>query len=346
MYFKILKIMLQYKVKKDILQKKEGKHMKKRIMMVLFFILIICNSVGSVFGANFEDEVKLKDGTEIKKGVELESTKEMQLYQQVPKGSAAGSIVYDYSPIDEKLQKNTILEVLNVHAVNGADGKVSEAYVCIRFTGSEKANPDASREYWIKLNLKSSNPGVKKASRSDDEEKANQEFIDKYGDKDISKMSKDELLKMEEDAEKLTAPNQEILGMLQELDERKLEIGATTTGDTIYQKPNMTSNTTNAEESLDDVVSDADDFINVGNEDVLQSNSLENFSKTMYNILLAIGIAVAVIVGGIIGIKLMSAGIEEKADAKKLLVPYFVGCIVVFGAFGIWKLVVTILSSV
>ena len=66
----------------------------------------------------------------------------------------------------------------------------------------------------------------------------------------------------------------------------------------------------------------------------------------MYNILLTIGIFVAVVVGGIIGIKLMTSSAEGKAEAKALLIPYVVGCVVVFGGFGIWKLVVTLLQNI
>lgn len=65
----------------------------------------------------------------------------------------------------------------------------------------------------------------------------------------------------------------------------------------------------------------------------------------LYNALLIIGIIIAVIVGAILGIKFMMGSVGEKADIKKLLVPYVVGCIIVFGAFGIWKLVVTILAN-
>ena len=54
----------------------------------------------------------------------------------------------------------------------------------------------------------------------------------------------------------------------------------------------------------------------------------------------------AVIVGAIIGIKLMSSGIDTKVEAKKLLIPYLAGCVVVFGGFAIWKIVVTILQQV
>lgn len=54
----------------------------------------------------------------------------------------------------------------------------------------------------------------------------------------------------------------------------------------------------------------------------------------------------AVIVGIIIGIKYMIGSIDEKAECKQLLLPYFVSCFVVFGAFGIWKLAVNIVSKI
>ena len=37
--------------------------------------------------------------------------------------------------------------------------------------------------------------------------------------------------------------------------------------------------------------------------------------------------------------------IEEKAEIKTMLIPYIIGCVVVFGAFTIWKIVVDILQS-
>ena len=122
--------------------------------------------------------------------------------------------------------------------------------------------------------------------------------------------------------------------------------GSSGKGDTIYKYPSRAQNTTgSSEQSLEDMVNDADKFI-AGGELKLNQDALSNFSKTMYNILLAVGVAVAVIVGAIIGIKLMTSSIEEKVEAKKLLVPYVVGCAVVFGGFAIWKLVVTILQNI
>lgn len=116
----------------------------------------------------------------------------------------------------------------------------------------------------------------------------------------------------------------------------------------IYVKPNATTTGNgSSESSLEDMTKDAEKFVNSGNTPAKAfTKSLQNFSKTMYNILLTIGIFVAVIVGGIIGIKLMTSSAEGKAEAKALLIPYVVGCVVVFGGFGIWKLVVTLLQNI
>ena len=113
----------------------------------------------------------------------------------------------------------------------------------------------------------------------------------------------------------------------------------------VYLYPNNESDKKNAEENLDDVINDANNFIKIGNINISEK-VLMNFSKTMYNILLAVGVVVAVIMGGIIGIKLMIGSIEEQVKAKKLLVPYVAGCVIVFGGFGIWKLIVTMMSGV
>ena len=59
-----------------------------------------------------------------------------------------------------------------------------------------------------------------------------------------------------------------------------------------------------------------------------------------------VGVIAAVLIGAVIGIKLMVSGIEGKVEAKQLLVPYVVGCVMIFCGFGIWKLIVTILQNV
>ena len=111
----------------------------------------------------------------------------------------------------------------------------------------------------------------------------------------------------------------------------------------IYQYPTKKDGT--AAGSLDDMIGDADKFLDSSAEPAIKSSALQNFSNKFYNIFLTIGIVIAVIVGMVLGIKFMVGGAEEKANIKEILVLYIVGCIVIFGAFAIWKLVVTILSS-
>ena len=99
-------------------------------------------------------------------------------------------------------------------------------------------------------------------------------------------------------------------------------------------------------DGIDDVISDSDSFVNLGTDEKVTTSNLQAFSRNIYNILLTIGIAVAVISGSIIGIKYMLGSVEEKADIKSLLIPYIAGCVIIFGSFAIWKLVVTILQGV
>lgn len=100
---------------------------------------------------------------------------------------------------------------------------------------------------------------------------------------------------------------------------------------------------------IGDIFNGADNFIETGIIDpkpTIQEDDLKQMSDLLFNTLLIIAIVIAVIMGLVIGIKFMTGSVSEKANVKETLIPYTAGCIVIFGAFGIWKLVVTILSSV
>ena len=100
-------------------------------------------------------------------------------------------------------------------------------------------------------------------------------------------------------------------------------------------------------DSISSIFTKADNFINQkdSNTITISEESLQDMSKTLYNVLLIIGIILAVIIGMILGIKFMTGSIEEKAKVKETLIPYVAGCIVIFGAFTIWKVVVEVLQS-
>ena len=99
--------------------------------------------------------------------------------------------------------------------------------------------------------------------------------------------------------------------------------------------------------SIDDVMGSADDFLTAGdnadpNYTSIDMNNLKDGSNKIFTLLFVIGTIVAVIVGFILGIQFMTAETESKAKIKETLIVYFIGCVVVFGAFTIWKVIVTI----
>jgi len=96
--------------------------------------------------------------------------------------------------------------------------------------------------------------------------------------------------------------------------------------------------------ALGDIFSQGKGFLEAGNDidNTINTTKLGETSDYIYNTLLAIAIMVAIIVGMILGIQFMAASADEKAKVKEALMPFVVGCIVVFGAFTIWKVVVNI----
>lgn len=100
--------------------------------------------------------------------------------------------------------------------------------------------------------------------------------------------------------------------------------------------------------AIDDIISDGDNFLTKGKDPstVMKTTNLKSFSDDVYNMILSIGMVIAVAVGTILGIKFMISPVDEKAKIKEILVVYGVGCAVLFGAFTIWKIVVQILGNV
>lgn len=132
----------------------------------------------------------------------------------------------------------------------------------------------------------------------------------------------------------------------EEQQQKDNEGGLTTiTEDSIYQNPQLIPTEESTQRGLDDMIGDGDDFLAAGSTNYNQT-ALQTFSQTIYNILLTIGVIMAVLVGGFIGLKLMTiTSAEEKAETTKLIIPYIVGCVVIFGGFAIWKIAVNILSN-
>lgn len=101
--------------------------------------------------------------------------------------------------------------------------------------------------------------------------------------------------------------------------------------------------------AIGDILSQSENWTQTGSQhtgETMDTKELKETSDTLYNLLLAIATAVAIIVGAILGVQYMTAGIDKKVEVKESLFPYLISCIVVFGSLGIWKLVVTVMSQV
>lgn len=94
--------------------------------------------------------------------------------------------------------------------------------------------------------------------------------------------------------------------------------------------------------AVSDMFKDADNFLAAGEspKTVIDEKKLQSTSNTIYKWLMTLAICVAVIIGAIIGIQFITGSIEGKAKIQEALVPYIIGCIVVFGAFFIWRTLV------
>jgi hypothetical protein len=96
---------------------------------------------------------------------------------------------------------------------------------------------------------------------------------------------------------------------------------------------------------FDDIIKQGDSFTDSG-KITIEKTEANSAAKYIFNTLFYIGMAASLIIGGVIGIKFMIASAEEKAKLKETMIPYILGCVVVFGAFTIWKIVVLALDGI
>ena len=124
--------------------------------------------------------------------------------------------------------------------------------------------------------------------------------------------------------------------------------GSTTTLTTINIKL-VISETANSSQELEGILGSGKNWLDTGlsgANKTLDTNKLMDLSNQLYNMFIIIAIAVAIIVGGILGIRYMTAGIDQKVQVKETLIPYAISCIVVFGAAGIWRLIVLLVQQI
>lgn len=98
--------------------------------------------------------------------------------------------------------------------------------------------------------------------------------------------------------------------------------------------------------ATDSIIQGAEDFLDKGTETVLDTQSIKNVARMLFNIFSAAGVTIVLIVGVILGIQFILGSTEEKAKVKEALIPYGIGSAVVFGAVGIWTIATNVIQGI
>lgn len=102
--------------------------------------------------------------------------------------------------------------------------------------------------------------------------------------------------------------------------------------------------------SASEIFTQGGNWLQQGEEEYATANPIDSEAMTeavgfLYGIFVGAGAVIAIIVGIILGIKfMMAASADDKAKYKQQLIIYAVGIVVIFGAYGIWKLVINTLN--
>ena len=93
--------------------------------------------------------------------------------------------------------------------------------------------------------------------------------------------------------------------------------------------------------TLDTIISDGNSFLDAGNSALAstpEDTDLENLSNAVSGVLLTVAIAVTLISAVVMGINFVIQSVEDKAKIKESMVPWIIGIVISFGAYGIWKI--------
>ena len=84
------------------------------------------------------------------------------------------------------------------------------------------------------------------------------------------------------------------------------------------------------------------DITGDSNIDITEAQDLGNF---VIGVIQTVGNIIAVIVLLILGVKFAMGGVEEKANYKKTLLPYFIGAVILFSASNLTGIVYNIIDN-
>lgn len=102
--------------------------------------------------------------------------------------------------------------------------------------------------------------------------------------------------------------------------------------------------------AFDSIISAGKDFLNPevpegGSSTPIGTPSedkLQALSNMVSNVLLTIALAVTLLSAVIMGISFAIQSVEDKAKIKESMIPWVIGIIISFGAYGIWRITMSI----
>jgi len=75
------------------------------------------------------------------------------------------------------------------------------------------------------------------------------------------------------------------------------------------------------------------------------TSKIQEAGQTIVNILQVVGVVAAIAILTVIGIKYMMGSAEEKAEYKKVMIPYVLGAVLIFAATSIVKVVYSVANG-
>ena len=97
--------------------------------------------------------------------------------------------------------------------------------------------------------------------------------------------------------------------------------------------------------TFNQILTNGDSFLSAGSSSITVTpaeGDLKNISNTVSNVLLTIALGVTLISAVVMAINFAIQSVEDKAKIKESMIPWIIGIAVSFGAFGIWKLTMSI----
>lgn len=92
--------------------------------------------------------------------------------------------------------------------------------------------------------------------------------------------------------------------------------------------------------TLDEIMTNADSFLTLDNDSVVtpSEEGIKKMSNTVSNVLLTIAVGVTLISGVVMAMQFAFQSVESKAQIKESMIPWVIGILISFGAFGIWRI--------